>query len=236
MTTTISGTNGITLSGSTNQITFNDASTQISHAVPQVTVYTSGSGTYTVPSNTKWLTVEMIGGGGGGAGGGNGGSGGASSQAGSTTFGTCTCTGGYATYSSTNPGAATLGSGFVGVALQGASGGGFSANGPITTYPNGGIGGTSPFGGNGTSNANSGGTAAVANSGSGGGGGGAGAVVNCYGGGGGGAGGYIKAVVTSPAASYSYAVGAGSAGGAAEANGFAGGAGGSGVIIVTAYF
>lgn len=32
---------------------------------PQVTVYTSGSGTYTVPTNARWVHIRMVGGGGG---------------------------------------------------------------------------------------------------------------------------------------------------------------------------
>jgi hypothetical protein len=53
---------------------------------------------------------------------------------------------------------------------------------------------------------------------------------------GGGAGGYVEAIITSPSATYSYAVGAGGAGASAGTNGFAGGNGGSGVIFITAYF
>jgi hypothetical protein len=49
----------------------------ITGSTPQVTVYTSGSGTYTVPANARFLQVKMVGGGGGGAGSGaSGGSGG----------------------------------------------------------------------------------------------------------------------------------------------------------------
>ena len=74
-----------------NTITFGDGSTIVSHAVPQVTVLTSGSGTYTTPTNCKFLFVKMVGGGG---------SGGAYTAdgvaGGTTTFGSSflTCTGG----------------------------------------------------------------------------------------------------------------------------------------------
>jgi hypothetical protein len=43
-------------------------------------------------------------------------------------------------------------------------------------------------------------------------------------------------MITSPAATYSYAVGAGNAGGAAGTNGGTGGAGAGGVIIITEYY
>ena len=54
----------------TNGLTFPNSSTQLVAAgtPPTITVYTSGSGTYTTPANTKYLQVEMVGGGGGGTG------------------------------------------------------------------------------------------------------------------------------------------------------------------------
>ena len=63
------------------------------YGAPQVTVYTTGTGTYTTPAGAKWLQVKLVGGGGGGAGGNNGGAGG---TGGTTTFGTSllTCIGG----------------------------------------------------------------------------------------------------------------------------------------------
>ena len=62
-------------------------------ATPTVTTYTSGSGTYTTPTNAKYLTVQMVGGGAGGSASSNGSAGGAG---GTTTFGSSflTCTGG----------------------------------------------------------------------------------------------------------------------------------------------
>jgi hypothetical protein len=99
------------------------------------------------------------------------------------------------------------------------------------------MGGSSPFGGAGsagsaypTVNARS----AVTNTGSGGGGGGI--TTTTYSGGGGGAGAYIDALISSPSATYSYAVGAAGTAGAAGTSGGTGGAGGSGVIIVTEYY
>ena len=208
-------------------------------AAPQVTVYTSGSGTYTVPAGAKYLTVEMIGGGGGGGGGGTSGTGGHASQAGSTTFGTSllTCTGGQGLNTSSYGGSATINSPATGIAMSGNVGQLFFAvPTAVGSYCSGGIGGAGPWGGCGSGQPNGGGTNAVANSGAGGGGGGSTAAGNTYGGGGGGAGGYIKAFISSLAASYSYAVGAGSAGGSAGPQGYTGGAGGSGIIVVTAYF
>lgn len=205
-------------------------------AAPSVTVYTSSSGTYTTPTGARWLHVRMVGGGGGGAGGGPstvqaGGAGG------NTTFGTSLLTASGATGATTTGagGTATISSPAVGVASTGNQGGGFLAF--TSQFGTGGIGGASQFGGCGSVGANAGGSAAAANSGAGGGGGGFGNVASLYySGAGGGAGGYIDAIITSPSATYSYAVGAGGTAGASNASGFAGGAGGSGVIYITAYF
>jgi hypothetical protein len=191
---------------------------------PAVTVYTSSSGTYTTPTGAKYLTVRMVGGGGGGDGSGISATGGGTG--GSTTFGTSllTCTG---------AGGSAGGS---------ASGGSFNLSGTAGFYGGvgngnpGGSGGASPFAGNGSGVwANNGGQAATANTGSGGGGGGANSVNN-YSALGGGSGGYLEKLISSPLATYAYAVGAGGTGGAAGTGGTAGGAGGSGVIIVTAYY
>jgi len=99
----------------------------------------------------------------------------------------------------------------------------------------GGKGGNSPFGGGGVGGPGNAAApnAAIANTGSGGGGGGGpGAFANSVVGVGGGSGGYIEAVITSPAGTYSYAVGTA---GTAGANGYAGSAGAAGVIIIEAY-
>src|SRR5437016_5111773 len=78
-------------------------------------------------------------------------------------------------------------------------------------------------------------TVTMAGGGGGGGGAASGGLVALNGAGGGG-GGSLYSLITSPAASYSYAVGAGGGAGTAGTNGQAGGAGAAGVIIVTAYF
>jgi hypothetical protein len=235
MTTIIDGTNGITLSGSANQLTFNDSSTQISHAVPQVTTYTSGSGTYTTPTNAKYLTVQMVGGGGGGGGGGNAGTTGAPGQGGTTTFGSNSAFGGVGGPTNSVGGVSTLGT-VVGYTKVGAVGQGFGALVTSSVYLTGGSGGASPFGGNGLGGANGTGSAATANSGSGGAAGGNNGAAPAYSGVGGGSGGYLFAVIASPASTYSYAIGAGGTAGTAGTNGYNGGAGGSGFIVVTAYF
>ena len=207
--------------------------------VPQVTTYTSGSGTYTVPSDAKYLIVEMCGGGGGGAGAGTGGGfGSGGSAGGNTTFGSSllTANGGAGgtpaggASNGGNGGTASLG-GSSGIAITGGNGTGTSyAN---TSGLSGWPGGTTNFGGAGGSNYNTT-TNSQANTGAGGP-GGAGAAAG-YNGSSGGSGGYVKATLTSLSSTYAYAVGSGGSGGAAGATGLAGGNGGSGVIIITAYF
>jgi hypothetical protein len=191
---------------------------------PTVTVYTSGSGTYTTPANAKYLQIKMVGGGGGG--GGSGAVGATSGGAGgNTTFGaSLTCTGA----SGSTAGSATGGD----FNLSGANG----ALGPVGSNNPGGNGGVSPFGGQGVGVwASNAGTSATPNTGSGGGGGGANSV-NSFSSQGGGSGGYLEKTIASPLATYSYAVGAGGTAGTAGTGGTAGAAGGSGVIIVTAYY
>jgi hypothetical protein len=202
--------------------------------VPTVQKFLSGSGTYTTPANCIYVQVEMVGGGGGG--GGSGAGAGAGITGGNTTFGTSLLVanggvGGPITSYGGVGGTASLGTGPIGIALQGGTGAGTSA-GSVTTI--GGQGASSPFGGGGDSVAGGAGQAAIANTGAGGGGGGGGSGINS--GAGGGAGGYVKAVITNPSATYTYSVGGSGAGGTAGTSGTAGGASGSGVIIVTEYY
>jgi len=199
------------------------------------TVLSSGSGTYTTKAGCKALLVRMCGGGsGGGPGGGSGAV--ASSTAGATTFGT--------SFLTANGGSGAGGAGSAGTVGGTASGGdinvwgGFGAASPgaggsPAGMTQGGLGGSSYFGGGGYAGwAVSPG--AQGSTGAGGGGGGA----NSTGGGGSGgaAGGYCEKLITSPAASYPYTVGAGSAGGAAGSGGAAGGVGGNGIIIIDEYY
>ena len=210
------------------------------YAAPQVTTYTSGSGTYTVPTGAKWLYVKMVGGGGGGGGGSTGGAVSNGGTGGTTTFGSSllTCTGGvggatsgFSTLSS--GGTATLNSPSTGIAINGATS---TPTLQPASYVPGGNGSSSSFGGAGGGGYISAGGSAATNSGSGGGGGGASSGTSVYGGGGGASGAYIEAYITSPSSTYSYAVGSSGTAGTAGTNGVNGGAGGSGVIIITAYF
>ena len=194
---------------------------------PQVTVYASGSGTYTTPANTQYLIIEMVGGGGGGGGSGGGsgsGDGGHGSNGGASTINSTfiVANGGFG-------GAGSLGSlgqsggqggSATGAASILASGQTGTARSPYNTavsaFTSGGIGGSSAFGKSGGDGGSAEGSSVV------------------LGTGGGGAG-YCQALITSPAASYAYAVGTGGGGGAGGTGGFAGQAGVSGTIIITAY-
>lgn len=193
---------------------------------PQVTVLTTTTGVpYDTPAGARYLRVRMVGGGSGGHGSGSSGSG-AGGTGQNTTFGPSLIAGG---------GSATAGGSVSGL---GASDIGFAgANGSISggvnsTAP---AGASSPFGGAGCgNNAASAGCDAVANTGSGGGGAGGSGTFNP--GNGGSAGGYVEALITSPAPSYSFTIGSGGSGGAGGTGGAAGGKGGSGIIIVEAFF
>jgi hypothetical protein len=204
------------------------------NTIPQITLYSSGSGTYSVPSGCRYLIVEMVGGGGGGAGSGSGQ--GAGSAGGTTSFGTslltCAGGGGAANYTGGSIPSATLNSPAVGIAISGARGspGTFSL-----TNAQGATGGVSPFGGAGAGG-DAGASAGFAATGFGSGGGGGGYSSSGSSGAGGSAGAYIKSTIYSPSASYAYAVGAGGGGGAAGSTGAVGGVGCAGVIIITAYF
>lgn len=187
----------------------------------------ANNGTYTLPTGAKWITVRMAGGGAGGAGGGSG-SPGTGVAGGNTTFGTALLTanggaiqanpGGTATggYDNENGGAGGAG------ALSGTNGlggpGGVSACGF----------GSSSFGvANGTPSGPGG---------KGNGGGGGGSSSSATPGAGGSAGGCLYALITSPAATYSYAIAAAGTAGIAGTNGQAGIAGTGGAIEVIAYF
>ena len=207
---------------------------------PTVQKFTSGSGTYTLPANVKYIRVRMVGGGGGGAGSAttaalNGGAGGAG---GNTTFGAIlTANGGgggvFNGYVGI-PGTATIGVGAAGVSVSGGAGG-TSQQSIAGAQMASGMGGNSAFGGGGaTVFGAQAGYAGASNTGGGGSGGGATAAM--ISGGGGGAGGHINAIIASPAASYAYSVGVGGTAGAAGTGGFVGGAGGSGQIIVEEYY
>jgi hypothetical protein len=210
--------------------------------VPTQQLFTSSTGTYTTPTSPSplYIRVQLVGGGGGGGSSGTSGNN-AGSGGGNTTFGTSLLSGsggggGYSSAGGTGTGgSASLGSGPVGTALTGGSGGEPIGSSSITNIA-GGMGAASPFGGAG-GGVNSGTSlAGITNTGSGGGGAGTGGTSSSFAGGGGGAGGYVDAIISSPAATYSYAVGASGGGGTAGTSGNAGGAGGSGIIIVHEYY
>lgn len=208
----------------------------VGYGAPTVQKFTSGSGTYTLPTGPSpiYLKLEMVGGGGGGAsstaGGGVSGSNGANSFFGSTIAG-----GGTGATNSTNPGGAGGTATLVscsGIGVDGGYGNPSGRPSATTLGSVGGNGGSSALGGAGGGNTgNAAGYNATANTGSGGGGGGGNG--NNEAGAGGGASAYVNCVITSPSSTYSYSVGAGGAGGT---SGNTGGNGGSGLIVVTEFY
>lgn len=223
-----------------------------SFTAPTIQKFTSGSGTYTTPAGVLYLHIQMVGGGGGGGGSGST-SGTAGTNGGDTTFGTSllTASGGVKGVWGASPGgaggAASLGSGPIGFAVAGGTGQGGAKNGGTVSNASaglmGGQGGASFFSGGGAGGSGdtvgsgpSAGNSPATNSGAGGG-GAAGAQQNSnWSGVGGGAGGFVDAIITSPIASYSYAVGAAGTGQGAGTSGAAGGDGAAGVIIVREYY
>lgn len=217
---------------------------------PQRTVYTSGSGTYTVPGcqgqGPLYIDVTIVGGGGGGggggtSGGGTGGNGGASCV--SLSGAACTSpvydagggSGGTPTAQTGGTGGTVSGSGTCDDSVAGSNG--TASQFALSTVGNDGVGGN---GGNSTRTGagvgvdSAAGVAAATNSGSGGGGGSNSVDTTADNGSGGGAGATCWKRLTSPASSYTYAVGSAGAGGTAGTSGYAGGAGGAGSIIFDA--
>lgn len=206
----------------------------------------TGNRTYTYYKKAKALRLRMVGGGAGGAGGGTA-SQGLGTGGNATSFGTCSLSGGG---SSGGSGAGGSGGAVAAtsclttqvIALTGGNGnGGGANNGSFQVSQAGGMGGATPFGGQGGGGQNvpgqthPGGTAAKTNTGSGGGGGSCDAA-NSQCGGGGGAGSYLEGWILSPASTYTYTVAASAAGGAAGTSGGAGAAGGSGLILVEEFY
>lgn len=207
---------------------------------PQRFVVTTGSGTYTTPAGATYLEVtDMLGAGSGGGASGTG-SPGVGVAGGATTFGPLTANGGPATPGNTSvtyptPATATGGDTNVPGGL-GAGAGAVTG----TTVNNPGSGASSPLGQGGmpTSVSGSGTVSAsfATGYGAGGGAGGFGVGGSYNTGWGGNAGAYLKAIITSPAATYAYSIGVGGAGGIAGTNGSTGGAGAGGYIRVVAHF
>ena len=194
----------------------------------------STSGTYTVPANVTSLDILIAGSGGGGEGSGS------THGAGATGGDTCWAASGAACTSSTSR--ATAGTG--GNATSGGAGGttggtcdlsiggsfGQPSNGAIVTGQ-GSAAGSNPLGGAGLAGApGQGGFAGIINTGAGGGGAAANGVA--YPGAGGGAGAYCQFHVSSPAASYTWALNAGGVGGTAGTSGTTGGNGAVGGIWI----
>lgn len=206
---------------------------------PTIQKFTSGTTqTYTTPANVAYIEVEMIGSGGGG-GGGNSGGAHNGNDGNVTIFGTNTANGGAGDTGAGGSGASagTLNIG-TGVSIPG-NRGEYKGQHLVTTgntHP-GGFGGGSPFG-TGGAPANLAGAATTANIGVGGAGGGYnGTTASAVLGGGGGSGNYMKFIIASPAATYTYTVGVGgTATGTAGTSGFAGSDGSAGVINVREFY
>lgn len=245
------------LDSSGNEVAFSSGS---SPQAPQITRYTTGSGTYNVPVGALYIRVQLLGGGGGGGGSGTVGSGGAGTN------------GGVTDWSGSGPTVIARGAGgsfgivYAGARVATLGGSGvlfqptladllFAAPGGAGGIPNSWIANVTNQGGFGGSSFLYGGISAAgykpplspegngydapANSGGGGSGAGLGASGTAvYAGMGGAGGGYVEILIPSSKlqASYTYTVGAGGSGGPTSGGWYAGGAGGSGIIIVTAYF
>lgn len=206
-----------------------DLSAAASGTAPTVTVYTSGSGTWSRPSNCTWIRVRMIGGGGGGAGSGT--SAGWGGAGGNTTFSTLTASGGSGPSSSIVGGAGGSASGAT-INIAGGRGSDGSNSSSVVS----GFGGSTILGPGAGSAVYGGSAGRSASANTGGGGSGATASTGTVAAAGGGGGGYCESIIASPSASYSYAVGAGGSAGSAGGSGSAGGAGGSGLIIVEEFY
>ena len=229
MAGTLGVTGAVTLSTALPVASGGTGLTSIAHTVQ---VFTSGSGTYTTPSNVKAIWVRCAAGGGGGAS--NGASGqNAGSGGGNTTFGTLTASGGGSSFYTAAGG---VSSGGDINSVGGATGVGGNSS-PSVTQGYGGPGGSCVLGGGGSGGSNGGQAGNTPGAGYGGGGGGCGTSSSYIAMAGGGGGGYTEKLINSPSSTYSYAVGAGGAGGTGGGSGGGvGGAGAGGVIIVTEYY
>jgi Repeat of unknown function (DUF5907) len=208
------------------------AATASAPATPTRQIFTSGSGTYTTPANCRWIEVELVGGGGGGGGGSN--TGGTGGTGGNTTFSTLAGGGGGGGGAGFGGAVGTASGGDINFAgARGATGANVADG---ITFAAGNTGGTSYFSSGGVGAYAAVGGAPSANSGAGGAGGGTNSATANQGGGGGAAGGYVRKLIVSPAATYSYAVGAAGTLGAGNAVGYNGAAGAAGIIIVTEYY
>jgi len=213
---------------------WNGTAWSASGGLPSITVYASGSGTYTTPTGATWLEVKMAGGGAGGWSSSDSTSPVAPGSGGNTTLGTSllAANGGTAAVSANASSAGGTASGgdinITGQTSTNVTGDGVSD--PTSGGPGGstglglGLGGAPGFG-----------STASAATGHGGGGGGSGGSSVCGNAVGGGAGGALTKIILSPAASYAYAVGiAGTAGTGTGC--YNGAAGTAGIIEIIAHF
>lgn len=225
------------LTSSVTSFTFPSSSGKLAlQTTPTIQIFSSSSGTYTTPTNVRFIKVKMCGGGGAGAANGSGPSNGTSG--GSTTFGSATSAGG--TYAVAGGGTAggdggtntTAYTNIVNITGQTGSPGGWDIN------ECGAIGGSNPLGLGGVGGLRGAGgtTPGQAGTGYGAGGGGGGGNGTYASGAGGGAGAYQEFIITSPASSYSYAVGAAGTLGGAGGGGNNSGPGTAGIIIVEEFY
>lgn len=191
-----------------------------SSTAPTIQTFTTGSGTYTRPTSPTplYIRVVMVGGGGGGGGSNPGGTRG--NSGGNTTFGTSLLvanggTGGLRGNDGGVGGTASLGSGPIGIATQGAPA--LSTQSDVSDC-GGTNGASSPLGSGGGGGILADGNG-VAATGFGAGGGGGGSTAGAACGAGGAAGGYVDAIITSPASTYAYAIGSGGTGTTGHSNG-----------------
>lgn len=235
---TIAAGTGITPTGTCNITTTGTCTVGLSTArqtLPTKQVFLTGSGTYSTPSNTLWIELEIVGGG-GGAGAGNQASAAASGGAScwNTTGAACSSPvysagpGVGASSSTAGSGGAISGTGACDWSVPGGPGT-MGSDSILSTLPGtGGAGGNSSLGGagGGAAGGAAAGSNAATNSGSGGGGGGQGNAAAGFAGAGGGSGATCHVNINTPAASFTYVVGAGGAGNASPGTG--GGVGGNG--------
>jgi len=215
---------------SVSTITFGTGAVLTTIKALTVQKFTSGSGTYTLPTGPAplYIRVRMVGGGGGGGSGSI--SDGVGSTGGTTSFGSFTAVGvGGGNYSIGSNAGGIGGTGGSGTAtLRMVGGGGSSAlNAPSVT---GGMGGSSAMGGGAPgAGYNNAGVSANANTGGGGSGGNSSGTTGASGGGSE----YVELYISNPSSTYSYTVGNGGQGGTTSP---VGGNGGSGIIIVEEFY
>lgn len=197
-------------------------------------ITTTGPTTYNTPSGVLYLKVRIVGGGGGGGASGN--IPGTAQGGGITSFRDLAIAsgglgGGNGGAPGGNGGSASIHSSFTGNSVAGA----YGSPGTWDINGEGGVGGSTAFGGAGGGGARTG-SGADAKSNSGSGGGGAGGNATYAAGSGGGAGAYVEIIVPNPDSSYLCNVGIGGQGASAGGGGYSGGNGAPGYIEIMEYY